>query len=56
MLLNEYQERLIEATIELSIVSSNTADKRTQAAATRGYNAIMEYMKDDELFQRKVVE
>lgn len=50
----EYQDRLIKATIELSVILSNTADKRTKEAAIRGYNAIMEFMRNDKEFQRAV--
>lgn len=53
--LDEYQERLIKATIELSVVSSHAADRNTQIAAIRGYNAIMQYMRSDKGFQKAVV-
>lgn len=51
---NEYQERLIKATIELSVILSNAADYNTQIAATQGYNAIMRCMEDDKKFRRAV--
>lgn len=53
--MNEYYERLIKATIELSIVLSNTANEKIQTAAIRGYNAIMEAMKDDKKFHKAVI-
>jgi hypothetical protein len=37
---NEYEQRLIDALKELSIVSSNSAIPWVRSAASKGYNAI----------------
>lgn len=44
---NEYEQRLLEAFVELSIVSSNSGIKWIQLAASKGYNSIVESIKSD---------
>jgi hypothetical protein len=45
--MNEYEQRLIDAVKELSIVSSNSAIPWVQRAASKGYNEIIEYVGND---------
>jgi len=44
---NEYEQRLLEAFVELSIVSSNCSMNWVRQAASKGYNAIVESIKSD---------